>query len=102
MNDTMNGSPDAEDRLVLHLYGRTYCHLCTDMEAALRALQSSFDFDVRIIDVDADPSLEARFGERVPVLTHGGVELCHYFLDEPAVRRHLSAACGVPPGDSAS
>lgn len=98
----MNASPDPEGRLVLHLYGRTYCHLCTDMEAALRILQGSFDFDVRIIDVDADSALEARFGERVPVLTHGGVELCHYFLDEAAVRRHLSAASRVPPGDCAS
>lgn len=102
MNDTMNDAPDSGDRLVLHLYGRTYCHLCTDMEAALRSLQGSFDFDVRIFDVDADPALEARYGERVPVLTHRGIELCHYFLDELAVRRYLAAARGVPPGDCAS
>jgi len=37
------------------------------------------------IDVDADPALAARYGERVPVLTDAaGAELCHGRL-EPAV-----------------
>lgn len=99
----MNASAaDTGHRPVLHLYGRTYCHLCTDMEAALRALQGDFDFEVRVIDVDADPGLETRYGERVPVLTHDGTELCHYFLDEAAVRRYLAGARSVPPGDCAS
>jgi len=37
------------------------------------------------LDVDADPSLAARYGDRVPVLTDtAGNELCHGRLD-PAV-----------------
>ncbi|HUG76694.1 MAG TPA: glutaredoxin family protein [Burkholderiales bacterium] len=67
------------------LYGRAYCHLCEEMALALRALGVEFDE----IDVDADPALEARFGERVPVLTDArDHELCHYRLD-PAVARKL-------------
>ncbi len=92
----------AEPRPLLHLYGRTYCHLCTDMETALRALQGDLCFDIRVIDVDADPALELRYGERVPVLVHDDTELCHYFLDEPAVRRHLAGVRGMPPGTGAS
>ena len=59
------------------------------MEAALIRLQAEFQFDVTILDVDADPALEARFDERVPVLEGAGTELCHYFLDEAAVRAYL-------------
>ena len=33
------------------------------------------------IDVDADPELEARWGNLVPVLLLNGRELCHYRLD---------------------
>jgi hypothetical protein len=57
------------------------------MALALRSLGVEFDE----IDVDADPGLEARFGERVPVLTDArGRELCHCRLD-PAVVRKLIA-----------
>jgi thiol-disulfide isomerase/thioredoxin len=74
------------------LYSRSWCHLCEDMLAALRALeQPGQAFDVEVIDVDADPALEARFNELVPVL-YGDLaepELCHYFLDEAAVRAYV-------------
>jgi hypothetical protein len=78
------------------LYSRSYCHLCEDMLAALRAFMAGegVAFSVDIIDIDAspDPSLLARYDELVPVLVGddpGGPELCHYFLDEAALRRHL-------------
>ena len=74
------------------LYSRTWCHLCEDMLAALQAMApQGRPFEVDVIDVDADPALEARFNELVPVL-YGRLdqpELCHYFLDEAAVRRYL-------------
>ena len=75
---------------LLTVYGRSYCHLCDDMIAALRALQGRFAFEVKIIDVDSDATLEARFGEKVPVLMNGHRELCHYYLDEPVVTAYLS------------
>ena len=76
--------------LTLTVYSRTYCHLCDDLIAALRVLQGPFSFDVAVVDVDSEAALEERHGERVPVLMHGERELCHYFLDEPAVRAYLS------------
>ena len=73
----------------LTLYSRTYCHLCDDMAAALAPLASAHGFTVEVVDVDASPALEARYGERVPVLVHDGAELCHYFLDAARVRDRL-------------
>jgi hypothetical protein len=75
------------------LYSRSYCHLCEDMLAALSALQTStLRFHVEVVDVDADPALVARFDELVPVLYGDPAmpELCHYFLDEAAVRAYLA------------
>lgn len=69
----------------LTLYSRSYCHLCDEMIAGLRGLQTGFRFKLDVIDVDCDPALERRFGERVPVLVHDGQELCHYRLDTAAV-----------------
>lgn len=69
---------------------RGYCHLCHDMEAALAPLAEEFGAEVIVVDVDADPGLEAKYDELVPVLLHGDTELCHYFLDEAKTREYLA------------
>lgn len=75
------------------LYSRNYCHLCDDMLDALNAMQDeATQFDVDVVDVDADEALVARFDELVPVL-YGDLsrpELCHYFLDRDAVRAYIA------------
>ena len=46
----------------MRLYSRNYCHLCHDMLAALEALRGEPgvpDFEIEVLDVDADPELEA-------------------------------------------
>jgi thiol-disulfide isomerase/thioredoxin len=78
-------------------YSRSYCHLCVDMLHALRALQAEFSFAVEVVDVDADPALVAVYDELVPVLIGAREgfppqQLCHYFLNENAVREFLSMA----------
>ena len=60
------------------------------MELAALPLANEFGFDIEILDVDADPELEALYGELVPVLLHQEIELCHYFLEVAKVRDYLS------------
>lgn len=61
------------------------------MLAALEALRGEFVFEVAVVDVDADPLLEAQYDELVPVLAgEDGGELCHYFLDLSKVREYLA------------
>ena len=76
-------------RIALTLYSRTWCHLCDDMHAGLQDLQARLRFDLTIVDVDSSPQLEQRYGDRVPVLAHGGHELCQYHLDTAAVTDYL-------------
>lgn len=65
------------------------------MLAALEALRGepgAVPFNIEVVDVDADPALEAKYDELVPVLVDGeGLELCHYFLDAAKVREYLGA-----------
>ena len=74
----------------LRLLGRSYCHLCHDMEVALQPLLEEFALNCEAVDVDDFPDLEAQWGELVPVLLHGDTELCHYFLDSEQVRAYFS------------
>ena len=73
----------------LTLYSRNYCHLCDEMIAALLVLQDIAAFNLEVVDVDADPELEQRLGERVPVLMAGGEELCTLRLEPGRVRAFL-------------
>jgi hypothetical protein len=78
----------------LTLLSRAYCHLCDDMRDALVPIVAAAGVTVVELDVDADPALEARYGELVPVLlqgdVEGGVELCHYALDAARVRAAIN------------
>ena len=76
----------------LTLLVRAYCHLCDEMREALAPLTAENGATVELIDVDADPGLEARWGDKVPVLLAGSRELCHFKLDRAALARHLSRA----------
>ncbi len=75
--------------VALTLYSRRWCHLCDDMLAGLQTLQTREPFKLAVIDVDSEPALAERYGERVPVLFHGDLELCQYHLDRPLVTDYL-------------
>ena len=72
------------------LLSREYCHLCHEMLAALRHLQGRFAFEVEVIDVDKHPALEEKWGDKVPVLLDGTIEVCHYHLDVRALDARLA------------
>ena len=74
----------------LTVLSREYCHLCEDMISALQQLQGRFSFDIEVVDVDNHPRLEEKWGEKVPVLLDGEIEICHYFLDAEAVDTRLA------------
>ena len=87
----------------LTLYTRADCHLCDEMRAALEPYRVRFSLDLERIDVDRDPELRHLHGARVPVLALDGEEICHYFLDQPALldclqngdRTRNSELCGA-------
>lgn len=61
------------------------------MITALENLRGRFSspFEIDVVDVDRFPELEAKWGDKVPVLLDGEREICHYFLDMTAFDRQL-------------
>ena len=74
------------------LYGRADCSPCVHARDALRRLGREFAFELREEDVDADPALAARYGDRVPVVAVADREVSEGRLDSAALRRALAAA----------
>lgn len=67
------------------------------MLAALRGLEIVEPISITVLDVDADEALVAKYDELVPVLLarkdqQAAQQLCHYFLDEAAVRAFIAQA----------
>lgn len=80
----------------LTVLSREWCHLCHELVDALSPLAAELGWAVSVVDVDLHPELEAVWDEFVPVVLHGEHELCHYHLDESAIR----AYCGAFPLES--
>ncbi len=67
------------------------------MLASLHELNIIEPYVVSVVDVDADALLLAQYDELVPVLVaskraQSVRQLCHYFLDEAAVRAFVADA----------
>ena len=78
-------------RPALTVYIRPGCHLCEDMLEHLNTLQADLGFTIEMVDITRDAVLESEHGTKVPVLYVDGVEICHYFLDEAALKRCFEA-----------
>jgi thioredoxin reductase (NADPH) len=85
----------------LTLLVRAYCHLCDEMREALAPLAAARGATITLVDVDANPALEAAWGDWVPVLFAGDpaptTELCHYRLDAAQVEAALAGALASEP-----
>lgn len=73
----------------LTLYHRQECHLCDQMNDALKSLAKQLDFSLVYVDIDDDPALKQRFNDKVPVLMFEDDVVCCHFLDEKALRQAL-------------
>ena len=63
------------------LYSRSDCPLCETMEQELRPFIQKYNISVRRQLIDNEVTLQALYGDKVPVLTLDEKIICHYFLD---------------------
>lgn len=71
------------------MYHRVGCHLCEQMTASLRLLQSELAFEFELIDIDKDEQLRKRYDVDVPVVVLGGEVVCYHFFEEEMVRQAI-------------
>ena len=54
------------------VYSRHGCHLCEDAEKTLQDLQKELNFEMEVIYIDANVTLEKLYGHEVPVIHING------------------------------
>lgn len=67
--------PVAEAGFTITLYTREGCTLCDAARDFLVGKKSEYDFDLWLVDVDADAEAGAKYSDYVPVATVGKEEL---------------------------
>ncbi|MBE9562689.1 MAG: glutaredoxin family protein [Proteobacteria bacterium] len=77
------------DKPALTLYTKVGCHLCEEMKQQLNILQQQYEFSLNLVNIDADSYLKLRYGERIPVLTVGEQEVCHYHLNNELLMEYF-------------
>jgi glutaredoxin len=77
----------AEPRL--QLLTRDGCHLCVAAAETVQRIAAEAGVGSREVDVDAEPELQAEYGDRVPVLLLDGREHSYFTVDVPRLRRDL-------------
>jgi glutaredoxin len=73
----------------LALLTRAGCHLCVTAAETLGRIAAEAGVGTREVDVDADPELQAEYGDRVPVVLLDGREHSYFTVDVPRLRRDL-------------
>ena len=81
---------DAPPRLTL--LTRDGCHLCQTAAETLTRIGAEAGLVPETVDVDADPGLQAEYGDRVPVVLLDGREHCYFTVDVERLRRDLGLA----------
>ena len=76
----------------LELLTRAGCHLCLTAAETLGRIAVEAGVGTREDDVDADPELQAEYGDRVPVVLLDGREHSYFTVDVPRLRRDLGLA----------
>ena len=71
------------------LYGKPGCHLCETARTVVERVRGEHGFELEEVDVSIDPLLNARYGERIPVLELDGEELFEFFVQEASLRERL-------------
>jgi glutaredoxin len=77
--------PDAR----LTLLTRAGCHLCATAAETVTRIGAEAGLVPQEVDVDADPDLQAEYGDRVPVVLLDGREHSYFTVDVERLRRDL-------------
>ena len=73
----------------LTLYGKPGCHLCDDARRAVERATAGRDVVLERVDVSLDPTLNARYGQRIPVLDIDGETVFELFIDAGVLEQRL-------------
>ncbi len=62
------------------VYGAEGCHLCESALRVIDRVRAEVELELVVVDITADPELEQRYRERIPVVLVDGEEAFTYWV----------------------
>ena len=75
----------------LTLYGKPGCHLCEEAREVVLEVRERRPFELEEVDITRDPTLEARYRERIPVVAIDGQETLELVIEAIELERCLAS-----------
>ena len=75
----------------LTLYGKPGCHLCEEAREVVLAVRERRPFELEEVDITRDPTLEALYRERIPVIAIDGREALELVIEATELERCLAS-----------
>jgi glutaredoxin len=72
------------------LYGKPGCHLCEQARDVVDRVREQRPFELEEIDITRDPTLEALYRERIPVVAIDGEEALELVIERSELERCLA------------
>jgi glutaredoxin len=73
------------------LYTRNGCCLCEDAKRVLDSAGKRVGFELDIVDIDTDPTLQNVYNDEVPVIAINGTKAFKYRVSEAEFLKKLAA-----------
>ena len=73
------------------LYGKPGCHLCEEARAVVDEVRARRPFELEEVDITRDPTLEATYRERIPVIAIDGREALELVIETVELERCLAS-----------
>jgi glutaredoxin len=73
------------------LYGKPGCHLCEEAQVVVAEVRARHPFDLEEVDITRDPSLEALYRERIPVIEIDGEEVLELVIEATELEKALAS-----------
>ncbi|MES3160299.1 MAG: glutaredoxin family protein [Halorubrum sp.] len=88
------GEAAGGDSVPVTVYTREDCSLCVVARETIERVAADLDvaIELDLVDVDTDPELAAKYGERVPYVLIDGHPAFKYEIEERELRLKLLAA----------
>ena len=75
----------------LTLYGKPGCHLCEEARAVVDEVRTRHPFELDEADITRDPTLEAVYRDRIPVVAIDGEEALELVIEATELERCLAS-----------
>jgi glutaredoxin len=72
------------------LYGKPGCHLCEEAREVVEQVRQRRPFELDEVDITRDPSLEALYRERIPVVAIDGQEALELVIEASELEHCLA------------